>query len=353
MFEPKAVSAITRAEQITPQSLTALLVAHNLLQGGSVSAVHKRPEGSIPVASTRIAYLELETSPGARLSIPKHLVFKFAVGSKEPFFYRDIAPEMPEASWPCCYLSDYDPVANISWLLLEDLSQTHFQTQWPVPPDYHRCAAALDVLARLHAARWNDPRLEEVYRHHLTWEQSWAGRISLAIESFPTFIDFMSERLSPQRREQYERILASSEHDWFPTSLAGSKTLLHGDAHFWNFLFPRETGQRLFLIDWNPWDIGRSADDLAYMLALHWYPERRARYERPLLERYHRALLANGVQSYSWEALWQDYQLGVIRNLFIPIWQWQRGIHPSVWWSHLERAFLAYEDLGGEARSYE
>lgn len=49
------------------------------------------------------------------------------------------------------------------------------------------------------------------------------------------------------------------------------------------------------------------------------------------------------------EMLWQDYQLGVIRNLFIPIWQWRRGIHPGVWWSHLERAFLAYQDLGCEA----
>jgi len=36
-----------------------------------------------------------------------------------------------------------------------------------------------------------------------------------------------------------------------------------------------------------------------YMMAVHWYPERRARLEAPLLERYHAGLCARGVTDYS------------------------------------------------------
>ncbi len=341
------LQTITCPDQVTPQWLTARLAECGLLQAGAVTGLHFRPERSIPIAAARITYLELEFSEGTCLSIPHNLVLKFAIGSKEHFFYSTIAVAMPTALWPVCYTSAYHPDADVSWLLLEDLSRTHFQTQWPIPPDYACCAASLETLARLHAAWWDDPRLVDEFLPHLTWEKSWQGRIALAIEKFPQFVDFIGDRLSQQRRQLYQRILDSPSRDWLPQAPAEHRTLLHGDIHFWNFLYPhRPERHDICMIDWNPWDIGRAADDLAYMLALHWYPERRERYERELLQVYQRALLALGIMNYSWEILWHDYRLGVVRNLFIPIWQWVRGIHSSVWWSHLERAMQAFQDLG-------
>jgi hypothetical protein len=46
---------------------------------------------------------------------------------------------------------------------------------------------------------------------------------------------------------------------------------------------------------WHP----PSTSDLAYMMAVHWYPERRQRLERALLDHYHTVLLENGVRSYN------------------------------------------------------
>jgi len=46
---------------------------------------------------------------------------------------------------------------------------------------------------------------------------------------------------------------------------------------------PRDGGDDLRLFDWNGWRIGIAASDLAYMMALHWYPDRRQRLERKLL----------------------------------------------------------------------
>jgi hypothetical protein len=123
-------------------------------------------------------------------------------------------------------------------------------------------------------------------------------------------------------------------------------TLIHGDAHFWNCLHPRRLEHDLpCIIDWQCWRIDTATDDLAYMIALHWYPERRRALEHNVLRYYYEKLLAYGVENYDWDACCYDYKLSAIGNLFIPVWQWSAKLWPAIWWPHLERAFLAFEDL--------
>jgi hypothetical protein len=51
-----------------------------------------------------------------------------------------------------------------------------------------------------------------------------------------------------------------------------------------------------------------ATDDLAYMMALHWFPDHRRRFERHLLDHYHTALIAHGVTGYDRRALDDDYR---------------------------------------------
>ena len=84
------------------------------------------------------------------------------------------------------------------------------------------------------------------------------------------------------------------------------------------------------------------------MMAVHWYPERRRRFEAALLRRYGDALASHGVTGYGFDALWEDYWLSVVWRLGVPVWQSSVKIGPWVWWSHLERVMLAFDDLGCE-----
>jgi hypothetical protein len=105
-----------------------------------------------------------------------------------------------------------------------------------------------------------------------------------------------------------------------------TQTLLHGDPHWWNFLYPHEqTTGTTRILDWGSWRIGVATNDLAYMLALQWYPERRWRLERPLLEHYHQRLIAGGVTGYGWDALWRDYRLSVLWGLIKVARCWAEG----------------------------
>lgn len=277
--------------------------------------------------------------------LPERIFLKFGRSHKEHIFYTQIAPVKPGLPLLRCFYSGYDSQTDRTCLLLEDLSATHMHTDWPLPPPVDQCQAMIDALARLHASWWQAPRLESDLRPGLPAGRSWKERLELALQVLPAFLDFLGDRISPHRRDNYRRAASSAQPlDALPGS--PNLTLIHSDMHAWNVLFPRAGGtEDLRIFDWNMWDVGRPTDDLAYMIAQHWYPERRSRLERPLLARYAGWLAALGVTGYSLETLWDDYRLSVARCLFIPVWQWQRGIRPAVWWPHLERAMLAFDDL--------
>jgi hypothetical protein len=165
----------------------------------------------------------------------------------------------------------------------------------------------------------------------------------------PGFVDFLGDRLSSDRRRLYEQVLSSWPFPGVLERVADRRglTLVHGDPHVWNFMYPRDPAHdRARIIDWHEWSIGLGTDDLAETIALWWYPERRARLEMHLLRRYHERLVEHGVQAYGWERCRDDYRLSVIKSLLSPVWMHAQGRTPAFWWPILERVVLAFQDLG-------
>jgi len=164
---------------------------------------------------------------------------------------------------------------------------------------------------------------------------------------FALFADTLGDRLSAERRRVYAQAMAAGDRLSRRYRTRRDLTLVHGDAHVWNLLYPRDgSTDSVRLIDWDSWRIDTATDDLAYMMAVHWYPERRARLERRCLELYHARLVEGGITGYPFDALWHDYRLSVVGQLAIPVWQCSIRLGAWIWWSHLERVMLAFEDLG-------
>jgi len=337
----------TQIPEVTPQWVTEALKSAGHLQRGNVTHVTTQSLSDVPFGAPKLRRLKVAYSADAVCRLPDHLILKIAKREKEHFFYTQIAKQMTDPPIPECYFAAQDADKSQATFLLEDLSATHFQTEWPVPPTQSLCEAAIDGLANVHGFWWDDPRLETYFRAKVTKGNCWVGRLNEAIQQLPAFLDFIGDRLSEGRKRIYEEVLASSNPFWQPDTARKAKTLLHGDIHFWNVLFPHNHEiHTIRIFDWNSWDIGKGTNDLVYMIGLHWYPSLRRRFERPLLERYHRKLLESDIGAYSWDDCWLDYRESCIMNLFIPVWQWQRrNIPAAVWWSHLERSFLTFDDL--------
>jgi hypothetical protein len=199
--------------------------------------------------------------------------------------------------------------------------------------------------ARFHAAWWDDPRLGTSIG---TWldDEALNQQTERLASKFVGFADRLGDRLSPERRALYARVLDAVPRLLLRYTSHRNVTIVQGDAHVWNCFLPQHGGaDDVRLFDWDSWRIDTGTDDLAYMMALHWYPERRRRFEQPLLDAYHATLMAHGVRGYDRRALADDYRQSVLWQITIPVWQAAIDLPPLIWWSHLERIMLAVDDL--------
>lgn len=341
-------NVLRRAEEATPEWLTEVLCRAGRLARGGVASVRVAATSTLLVSE--VARLEVSYTRDATRDAPASLFLKLSrpgaannLGRAEVEFYTSVVPEMKDPPVPLCFDAAFDSAAGVSHLLLEDLTATHFQPTAPQPPTDAQCARAVEALAEVHAHWWEHTRLGAGVGKLLSADEVEALARSAA-ESFEKFADFLSDSLSHAHRALYEKVIACFPAPWRRLSNAKGLTLTHGDAHTWNFMHPRAEGRTL-LIDWQLWHAHVGPRDLAFMMALHWERERRARLEEKLLRRYHEALSSRGVVSYTWEQCVIDYRWAALRNLFIPAWQWAGGMPEQVWRPNAERAISAFEDL--------
>lgn len=346
----KMAEVITNIEQVTPAWMTGVLREETRLGEGEVVCIRTKSVHARIVSN--VFHLEVEYSEDAPLDAPPRLFLKISNDElqsgfrhKEVDFYNTVARAAPELPLIRCYDAVYSSETGASHVLLEDVSETHTQTLAPLPPSLRDCELAIDCIAQLHAHFWEHPQLgTEIGK--LTTAAELDSLVQTIRAHLEGFVEFLGDRLPAARRATYERILAGSMQPWRRMLDPEGLTLSHGDAHSWNFLYPRDPAQGSALIfDWHLWHIDIPLKDLAFMMAFNWYPERRARLEQKLLRRYHAVLVERGVRNFSWEDCRRDYRFAVIRELFVPVWQWSRGMGVGIWWSNLEKTWMAFADL--------
>lgn len=321
-------------DEIIPTWLTEVLIARGALISGRVEHVEQKRD---PNLVTHNATLIVSYSSDARGSCPTKLFFKNDQRTSEAKFYGAIAPTLAGVVVPICYDAQYD--AGNSHVLLEYVERTYFTPPevLPVSLIYHE--KVIDTLADVHSQFWNHPRLQQDIGALAADIPQFT--FTICNQHFAAFVDYLGDGLSKKRRNYYEKVLAQfPKHH--PATL---KTLVHGDAHFWNFLYPHDTAQPLYLLDWAMWHLNVGVSDVAFNIALQCYPQHRSYIEKPLVQRYHSRLLENGVRDYAWEQCWEDYRRMVIDQCLLAI-QWQHfGLPASIWWVALECGLSAFEDL--------
>lgn len=347
-------SPIVRAEEVTPAWLTAVLYEQEVLhQGAVIQVTASQPYTGF---ASRTWRLQPVYSSDASTDVPRMLFLKCSRADlvpgerdtnkvrREIDYYQRLAPLMSSVPSVPCYAASYDAHSETSHLLLLDVSETHTTCSGAGHPTNPQ--NAVRVLARLHAFWWDSPLLESHVgglptRERL--ERNWTD----GARRTESFVEMLGDRLCRRWRDTYARVLRSLPH-LYRRHLSGQDlTLVHGDAHLSNFLFPRtENVGETFLVDWQFWHATLGSTDLAFMIAAKWEPEIRRHRERPLLRLYYDTLLEQGVSGYSWDQCWDDYRLSVILvSIFIPVWQWSLfGWRADL--RAVERGMRALDELG-------
>ena len=339
---------------LTAEQLTKALRQCGVLQAGRVKTV-KADSTRLTVLS-RIVRLAVSYD-GAPPEAPPSIIFKtshpdrvaagWTAGRHEVAFYTQVASAPPGRLIPRCFAAHCDEDKKTWSLCLEDLGGTHRTLEdWPVPPTLGDCERIVDAHARHQALSWDAPHLEQAMQ---AWRWRDAASASHYLErlaaQIATFSDELGDRLPIERRRLLAKLVDAAPRLIERYRERRNLTVVQGDAHVWNCFLPKDGGDDVRFFDWDSWRVDVGAGDLAYMIAMHWYPDRRRRYERALLHRYHDRLLAEGVRGYDRDALEQDYRFGVLWLMTWPISQQTYGIPAMVWWNNLERIMLAVDDL--------
>lgn len=319
---------------------------HLALQGATLRSATPR-EIDVPGYLSDLTGVVLDWG-SAPAGAPERAVLKVShpgFGQPELPFYETIAARLASPVIPRFYAGGVDEATGRTWLLMEDLSESHQRpSEAPLPPTLARNAQIVEALARFHAAGRDAGQAPGTGGTTL-WERLRAS----------DWQDGAWQRLQAQAGDALDERTRGMYTQFLPGFAAlveradrlSHRTWVHGDAHVWNWMVPRDSSVAATakLLDWDGWHQGVGVWDLAYMMAVQWDRRVRARFEMPLLDRYHAALVASGVGDCSRETLQQDYRLAVLLHLRTPLARFARGMSAYVWWPQIGRVADAVEDL--------
>ncbi|MEU9018040.1 phosphotransferase [Actinomadura sp. NPDC048394] len=291
------------------------------LDGAAVTAVGAEPVGTGQVSDS----LRLRLTYDGPVGLPATMIAKVPAADEasraaarairtyevEASFYAGIAGGL-DASVPACYFSAYEAEKDDYVVLLQDLAPAQAGDQLAgVSPD--EAAAAVDEMAALHAAGWNDPDLAAL---------PWLNRHSAEAAEFTTaMVTGLYEGFKERYADRLEPEVIGLIEDFLPAmggylaARDGASTLMHGDFRADNLLFG---GPRPVVLDWQTCAYGPGAADLAYFLGSSLPVEARREHERALVRRYHDALTGRGVDL-AWDDCWDGYRRHAFQGIVMAI----------------------------------
>ena len=338
-------------EDFTPEWLSEAL-------GAEVSAVEIEPVGQGVGILGLLARLHLTYANGSRG--PATMVAKIASSNPETVmvavhygfylnevqFYRECS-STPGLRVPALHYSDIDASESAFVLLLEDLAHARVADQIAGSPPAD-AAHVMDAAAALHSFWWNSPKLDELswlrpvnnaaYKSaQEQYEQVWPGFVERFKDRVPARALAVGEAFQPRIAAHFDWLVENR-----PMSIA------HTDFRLDNLFFDHPDGSPLTIIDWQLCVRSVGPTDVSYFISESMSTADRRANELPLLERYHAGLLAGGVTDYSFEDLWDDYRMGLVTQLTIPV--IGQSMDPGndrgrqLMEAMVERAFIAVDD---------
>jgi hypothetical protein len=340
----------------TIDDLTADWATRILRDTGTISDDVSVETASAEVVGTgqlgRVLRLDLGYDGAASGSEPDSVIVKLAAENEtsrqtgialgvyevEVRFYEQVASTV-DITTPRCHFAAVDPSTGWFTLVFDDLSRTAQAGDMVAGGTPEQASLALTELAKLQAPRWNDATLKE-----LAWLVNPAPTQMLFgafVGAAPKFLEDLGSQLTDDQAALIERTMPSAL-DWV-NGWSGPFVVQHGDYRLDNMLFGRTDGApALTVVDWQTARLGPPMVDAAFYLGGCLPRDVRSDVERELLQEYHGALQAAGVEGYSFDELWTDYRRYCLYGLFMAV-----GTYALVEQDDRGRALFA-----GAARQY-
>ncbi len=218
-------------------------------------------------------------------------------------FYNELGPSTP-TGLPALYFAAIEPGTADFVIVMEDLGHLSMVDQL-TGMTTEQAAAALRILADIHAAWWDRVQLPD-----LEWIPTMSGdRVAyvdqLLPQLWPAASAVIAEALPPGGLELGE--LFSHSYLKMQKKFASRPwTLAHQDYRSDNLLVGNATADEVVVVDWQGIGRGPAAYDVSYLLGASLTVADRRACERDLVAGYFQRLTSRGVD-YTLEQVWDDY----------------------------------------------
>lgn len=276
-------------------------------RGGTSETCIVTPHYDPPVATAPAKLVAKFASPDPAV---RAAVRDYGLYRREVAFYANYAATCGLPT-PRCFAAQHTPADDTCVLLLEFLADARPREISPTAPD--EIAAIVPRLAAFHARWWNRPGEIPDIDSELA-PPAVERRLAKVTRAFT--------RLHPEHRSDLGETTATLLEFWLAHAHALADytrrrplTLCHGSLHRGQILFADNSPTSFHIIDWQSVALDLAANDLARLVVTGLSPEQRQQHEPALLELYHRALLAHGVNDYPITQLQDDYRLALVNLL--------------------------------------
>ena len=239
----------------------------------------------------------------------RQIAMSFNLYEREVRYFAEL-DALTSARCPATYLTELDGDGFL--ILMEDMSDYRVGDQ-AAGATLEETGAAIDELAKLHAAFWNNVDGISWVPH--VYGSQHARNMEAGTEAgWKTMVSLFGEYLSPAvlaMRDDLKPSIAPLQKYMDQPPL----TLSHGDFRMANFLFgTRPEHHPMVILDWQGPLLARGMQDVAILLGQSAKVEVRRAHERELLRRYLDGLARGGVEDYGFEEAWVHYRHAMLYN---------------------------------------
>jgi Ecdysteroid kinase-like family len=317
------------AEEITPKWFEEIVFRD--LDLPSVSRITKTNVGDGRGFLSQTFKVELDYASANVDGAPKSVVVKMQPTSglyqakanelhaflREVSFYRDIAPKAP-IRLPKIYFAE--TAAGAGAIVMEDLGFLSGGDQIQGLEHSQAIATAREI-GKIHAAYWNSSDLDlfdwAPKRDHYNSDHY--------AETWPDFAKTYGTKIGAEALSIGAR--AAKHIDWLEEKIASRPiSIIHGDLRADNLLFNRgDTGDEVVILDWQLVAKNMATIDIARLLGGSEPVLERRGHQMEIAHAWYGSLMEAGITDYSRKEAEDDFRLGILHCLQIPVNLFARG----------------------------
>jgi hypothetical protein len=207
-------------------------------------------------------------------------------------------------------------------LVLDDVSCDYYSAKDINRNDMKNWLIAADSLAKLHSFYWNGANsnvLKFLHGDNKTIEEKIINYQNALEKFLPYAADYYDKEMLEVYHSALKDVIMFERKSHERREKNSNISIINGDSHIFNFMFPKISLQKPLIVDFQFWRIGIPTVDIMNLTRVAFPYRKEPERHLEVLKHYHKLLLEYGVTNYSLDECLDDYYLSTATAVFGPV----------------------------------